>query len=185
MGLPNCRSLAQVAVSDSCAFGLTGARIKQTGVAALECRSHDDATLAIFRVFTAAGSNDAVPLAQAQGLIAATTAQVVAVAFRSTDFAGLTKLSATVIPLGAIVLSTWVRVDAGFDNAATVAVGKPGGPSNFLGSTDTNLLLPATNVQGGMNMAPFGSADVVQLTFTGAPTGGSGTAFVTYVIPQL
>ena len=111
--------------------------------------------------------------------------QLIEVTFSYTDM-GTDVDSTTVIPNGARVLRTGLRVDTPFSGGATPAAAvKVNGssPLTILGTTESNL--EAGNQYENDSYVDIGASEtgVVRVTLTGTATAGAGVAFVEYATP--
>lgn len=88
------------------------------------------------------------------------------------------------LPIGAVVQSTDLKVLTTFDGGVSVKVGTAAAPDVWMLANQNDPVTLGTYSNDDRS-APLGAAAAVQVTLdaTGAPTQGSGIAFVSYSVP--
>lgn len=106
--------------------------------------------------------------------------KLIEVPFTHASFPDVNKTSATAMPSGSIVHSVHVLVEAEFD-AGSLQIGYTGDDDAFLIVEEVSLT--SIGAYGGVVLATLPAAKTLKVTFSGAPTEGSGKVYAAYAPP--
>lgn len=176
---PSIKEFTQSALSALVEFGKGGPKLK-ANAGVFEARNNADNAYAILRGAAPSGGNDLVTktFLESQALSYNKAAKV---SFVFGDFGGGTKNSTVVIPNADTIYRVNIRVNSVFDAGATLKVGIAGTPALLMDDADSDL--SALGNQGGVVYETWTAASTLLLTFTGAPTTGTGVVIVEYGTP--